>query len=175
MPKICGELKQLANPYGGGFVHSTTHYTDGTSRTSSFKRRMVFPLIRIGDQALEGLWVASDQLGDEIANGVSVGQKVCLFTYGHHLRKKVIIGVRTEDGTWFRMPGKGLFAGLLFYTVFSPLIVLIPAVVVGMLVGMIGGRGGAALGLLLGVLYAVGISWYTAYRFYTAYREMAAS
>jgi hypothetical protein len=45
---------------------------------------------------------------------------VCLVTYGHLLRKKVIIGARNGDGEWLRMPAKGYFAGMLFYTLFSP-------------------------------------------------------
>lgn len=175
MPVIQGVLKQLSQPDGGGFLKSETRYTDGTTSTSYYKQRMVFPLIRIGDRHLEGYTVASDQLGHEIAAGLRPGQEVTLFTYVHHIRKKVIIGAIAADGSTFRMPAKGLVAGMLFYVVFSPFIVLIPAVVVGMLVGMVGGKEGSALGLMGGFLYAVGISWYTAYRFYRAYREMRAA
>jgi hypothetical protein len=42
-----------------------------------------------------------------------------------------------------------------------------------MLVGMLGGKQGTALGLLLGVLYAVGMSWFSGYRLFTAYRELS--
>jgi hypothetical protein len=172
MPTISGELKQLAHPTGGGFVTTRSDYTDGTSTYSSFKNRMVFPLIRIDDTSMEGLFVANEQLGREIDDNLSVGEQVCLVTYGHLLRKKVIIAARNGHGEWFRMPAKGYFAGMVFYTVFSPMIVLIPAAIVGMLVGSVGGRQGTALGLLLGILYAVGIAWYSAYRFRNAYMEM---
>jgi hypothetical protein len=73
------------------------------------------------------------------------------------------------------MPGKGLFGGLLWYGVFSPIIVGIAGAIVGGMVGMVGGQRGTAMGVLLGGLYGVGISWYSAYRFYTAYKEMQAS
>ena len=39
---------------------------------------------------------------------------------------------------------------------------------------MVGGKHGTAFGLLLGVLYAVGISWFSGFRFYKAYQEMRA-
>jgi hypothetical protein len=38
------------------------------------------------------------------------------------------------------MPASGLTSGLFWYGVFSPLVLLIPAVAVGMIVGMLGGK-----------------------------------
>lgn len=179
MPTICGELKELASPTGGGVSTQEVRYVDqGTGaevkrQTLWTKHRMVFPRVRIGDQTLEKLFVASDGLGREIAQGAKLGDQVCLTVYGHLLTRKVIIGLRSRSGASYVMPPSGLTSGLFWYAVFSPLVVLIPAVVVGMLVGMLGGKQGTALGLLLGVLYAVGMSWFSGYRLFTAYRELS--
>jgi len=43
-----------------------------------------------------------------------------------------------------------------------------------MLVGMLGGQKGTAMGLLFGVLYGIGMSWYSGYRFTRAWKEMKA-
>lgn len=172
-----GDVKILSRPVGGG-VHVTNTkytYTDGTSevKQSWFKNRMVFPTIQIGDApAFNKVFVASDQLGNEIAENLNLGDRVRLFTYGHLLRKQVIMGVKVEGGGQYVMPAGGYASGLLWYAVFSPIVVGIPAVIIGMLVGMLGGKKGSAMGLLFGVLYAIGISWYSGYRFHKTYREM---
>jgi len=185
MPKMCGELKAFVQPTGGG-VHVTEtvtreFYTDGTTQDKTsrnwYKSRMVFPLIHIGDAALEKAFVSGDPLGVPLAQYLSElpqGERICLYYFGHLLRKKVIIGVKSEKGESLTMPTKGFVSGLFWYAIFSPIIVAIPAAFVGMLVGSLGGRRGTALGLLLGVLYAVGISWYSGYRLFGAYREMQA-
>ena len=147
--------------------------TEVARRTFWTKHRMVFPRIRIGDRTLEKAFVASDGLGQEIASGARIGEQVCLTVYGHLLTRKVIIGLRSESGASFVMPASGLTSGLFWYGVFSPLVLLIPAVAVGMLVGMLGGKQGTAMGLLLGVLYAVGMSWFSGYRLLVAYRELS--
>ena len=51
----------------------------------------------------------------------------------------------------------------------------IPAVIIGMIVGMLGGARGTVYGLMFGVLYAIGISWYSGYRFFNAFQEMKAN
>jgi hypothetical protein len=179
MPTICGELKELESPTGGGVSTQEVRYVDrGTGaevkrQTLWTKHRMVFPRIRIGEQTLEKVFVASDGLGQEIARGARVGEQVCLTVYGHLLTRKVIIGLRSRSGTSFVMPPSGLRSGLFWYAVFSPLVLLIPAVAIGMIVGMLGGKQGTALGLLFGVLYAVGMSWFSGYRLLVAYRELA--
>jgi hypothetical protein len=180
MAKICGEVNALEGPVGGG-VHITkwitTNWGGETSTSSTWsKSRMVFPTVQIGDHPpLRNAFVAGDPLGHEIGENIKPGDRVCVFTFGHLLRKQVIIGVKKENGEVYRMPGRGLFSGLLWYLVFSPIIVAIPAGIVGMLVGMVGGKKGTSMGLLFGVLYAVGISWLSAYRFFKAYNEMSAS
>lgn len=172
MPRICGELKQLASPSGGGHIVTRTDYSDGSSSYSSFKNRMVFPLIQIGDTTMEGVIAANDRLGHDIAANLVVGENVCLITFGHLLRKKIVIGARNGRAEWFRMPLRGYFTAMLLYLVFMPVIVALPAAMVGMLVGMVFGREGSALGLLFGVLFAVGISWFTAWRLHAAYSLM---
>jgi hypothetical protein len=119
------------------------------------------------------VFVARDGLGREIAQGARPGDQVCLTVYGHLLTRKVIIGPRSRSGASYVMPPSRLTWGLLWYAVFSPLVLLIPAVAVGMIVGMLGGKQGTALGLLLGVLYAVGMSCFSGCRLFTAYRELA--
>jgi hypothetical protein len=177
MPTMCGELKEFESPVGGGVTTRDVRYMEGgrevQRRTFWTKHRMVFPRIRIGEQTLEKAFVASDGLGQEIARGARIGEQVCLTVYGHLLTRKVIIGLRSESGASFVMPASGLTSGLFWYGVFSPLVLLIPAVAVGMIVGMLGGKQGTALGLLLGVLYAVGMSWFSGYRLLVAYRELS--
>jgi hypothetical protein len=179
MPTMCGELKELESPVGGGVSTQEVRYMDrGTGaevqrRTFWTKHRMVFPRIRVGDQTLEKVFVASDGLGREIAQGAKLGDQVCLTVYGHLLTRKVIIGLRSRSGASFVMPPSGLTSGLFWYAVFSPLVLLIPAVAIGMIVGMLGGKQGTALGLMLGVLYAVGMSWWSGYRLLVAYRELS--
>ena len=91
MPTICGELKEIASPTGGGVTTRDIRYVDrstGTEvgrKTLWAKHRMVFPRIRIGDQTLEKVWVASDGLGSEIAEGARLGDQVCLTVYGHKI------------------------------------------------------------------------------------------
>src|SRR5215470_11170381 len=174
MPTICGELRELERPTGGGVSTQDVRYVDrdtGTEvkrQTLWTKHRMVFPRIRIGDQTLEKVFVASDGLGREIAQGARLGDQICLTVYGHLLTRKVIIGLRSRSGASFVMPPSGLTSGLFWYAVFSPLVLLIPAVAIGML----GGQRGTVYGLMLGVLYAVGMSWYSGYRLLVAYREL---
>jgi len=179
MPTMCGVLKELESPTGGGVSTQEVRYVDRATGTEVkrqslwTKHRMVFPRIRIGDQTLEKVFVASDGLGREIAQGARLGEEVCLTVYGHLLTRKVIIGLRSRSGASYVMPPRGLTSGLFWYGVFSPLVLLIPAVAVGMIVGMLGGKQGTAFGFLLGLLYAVGMSWFSGYRLFTAYRELA--
>ena len=118
MPTMCGELKELESPVGGGVSTQDVRYVDrstGTEvkrRTLWTKHRMVFPRIRIGDQTLEKVFVASDGLGREIAPGARLGDQVCLTVYGHLLTRKVIIGLRSRSGSSFVMPQSGLTSGL---------------------------------------------------------------
>jgi hypothetical protein len=138
MPKICGEFKSSIRPKGGGVHVSDTTYTnlysdgttDQTTKRSSYKSRMVFPQIAIGESSLADAFVAGDPLGHQIADcmeELDKGVRVCLYHYGHLLRKRVIIGLTTETGQNFLMPARGLVAGMFWYAVFSPIIVAIPA------------------------------------------------
>jgi hypothetical protein len=62
--------------------------TEVARRTFWTKHRMVFPRIRIGEQTLQKVFVASDGLGREIAGGARIGDQVCLTVYGHLLTRK---------------------------------------------------------------------------------------
>jgi hypothetical protein len=180
MTKICGEVRALSGPIGGGVhVQDTKYiYADGSpseTKRNWYKSRMMFPSIQVGDTHLDKVLVANDQLGHEIAGNIKVGDRACFFTYGHLLRKQVIIGVKPDHGPSFLMPASGFASGLLWYAAFSPIVVGIPAVIIGMLVGMLAGKAGTAYGLLFGILYAVGMSWFSGYRFFKAYKEMRSS
>ena len=179
MTRICGEVKALSGPIGGGVhAYDTKYlYSDGSStvKRSWYKSRMVFPTVQVGDTQLNKVFVANDRLGHDIAENIRQGDRVCIFTYGHLLRKQVIIGVKAQKGSSFMMPASGFASGLLWYTVFSPIIVGIPAVIIGMILGMVAGKAGTAYGLLFGALYAVGISWFSGFRFFKAYQEMRRS
>jgi len=156
MPKICGELRQLQGPRKEG-------------------GRSIFPLVQVGDTTYQKMIAVNSTLADELASNVSVGDQVCLYVYGHLLHRKGLIGFRKPaTGQLTAMPGKALFAGLFWFVVISPVVVAIPAGIIGMLVGMLGGQRGTAFGLLMGLFYAVGMSWFTAYRFYQANQEMRA-
>jgi hypothetical protein len=179
MPKICGEVRVLQPPTGGGVHTNETIYRNvstGEERTerTGYKSRMVFPLIQIGDSTLKRSLVANDDLGHEIADKIVPGQRACFFVYGHLLRRKCIIGVKTESGEWYRMPQRGFVSGLFWYAVFSPIIVGLAGGFVGALVGGLGGRQGSVFGLFVGVIYGLGISWYSGVRFYKTYQEMSA-
>jgi hypothetical protein len=82
--------------------------------------------------------------------------------------------MRSESGRQAIMESKGYFGALLWYGVFSPFIVGIAGILIGMIVGMIGGKTGTAMGALIGCLYGVGMSWFSAFRFTRAWKEMKA-
>ena len=130
MPTMCGELKEFESPVGEAsplrMSGSIQGGTEVARRSFWTKHRMVFPRIRIGEQTLEKAFVASDGLGQEIAAGARIGERVCLTVYGHLLTRKVIIGLRSESGARFVMPPSGLTSGLFWYGVFSPLVLSHP-------------------------------------------------
>ena len=174
MPTICGELKQFEPPIGGGVHIQEIEYDDGSRSSRMYKSRMVFPIIQVGATTLKRAFVSNDTLGRQIAGNAHLGEQVCFIFYTHFLRKKVIIAMQTETQS-FETVGKGFFGGLLWYAIFSPFIWVIPAMLAGMVIGMIGGKEGTALGLLGGVLYAVGMSWFSGFRFWKAWGEMKAA
>ena len=173
MPKICGQLKQFEPPIGGGVHIQNIEYEDGTRSSHRYKSRMVFPVIQVGDTTLKRAFVSNDMLGNQIARNFHLGEQACFIFYTHFLRKKVIIAMETQTQT-FETVGKGLYGGLLWYGIFSPFIWVIPAMLGGMIIGMIGGKEGTALGLMGGVFYAVGMSWFSGYRYWKAWGEMKA-
>ena len=155
MSKICGEM--------------------GVAPASSTEGgRTIYRRFRVGDTEFAKLIAANVHLARDIDANVAMGDRVCIWVYGHLSHRKSMIGLRKEGGGFYRMPGNGLFMGLIWYGVVSPVFVSIAGMLVGGLVGMVGGQRGTALGVMLGLFYGVGISWFTAYRFYTAYREMQA-
>lgn len=136
--------------------------------------RAIYRSFQIGETGFNKLIAANVHLAREIDDNVKLGDRVCIFVYGHLSHRKGIIGLKKEGGGFYKMPPGGLMMGLFWYGVISPIFVGIAAALVGGMVGMIGGQRGTAFGVEMGLIYAVGISWYTAYRFYTAYQEMRA-
>jgi hypothetical protein len=153
MSKICGKL-------------------DDMSSWRAEKARAIFDQIVIDRVQYKGMWVANQTLADEILIGAQVGQRVCLYYFGHMLRKKIIIGLKPENGPLIAMERKGLFGGLLWYFVYSPIIMGLGYGFVGGMVGALGGQQASALGGLGGLVLGVGGSWYTYYRMVTSYRAM---
>ena len=153
MAKVCGEL------------HARSPWR-------AEKARAIFSEIVIGNERLKNIWVANQTLADEITTGAQVGERVCLYYFGHMLTKKIIIGLKPESGPLIAMEKKGLFGGFLWYFVFGSIIYSLGGMIVGGMVGMVGGQQGTALGVLLGIVYGVGGCWYTYYRMYTSYQEM---
>src|SRR5258708_6311371 len=82
---------------------------------------------------------STDHAGHDIADHINVADRAGVFLYGHRLRKKVTIGVRSEKVPSFLMPARGFVSGLFWYAVISQIIVGIPAAIVGMILGMLGG------------------------------------
>jgi len=134
--------------------------------------RAVYNRFVVGQTEFKKLIAANVHLANDIAENVKVGDRVCIWVYGHLSHRKGLIGLKKEGGGFYRMPGLG--AGMFWYVVISPVFVGLAGFFVGGLVGMIGGRSGSVFGALVGLAYGVGISWYTAYRLYSAYQEMKA-
>jgi hypothetical protein len=153
MAKICGVLNSMSGWQTSG-------------------ARAVFGEIVIDGTIHKGLWVANQTLADQIASAAPIGERVCLYYFGHMLRKKIVIGLRPENGALIPMERKGLVGGFLWYFVFGSIIYSLGGMLVGGMVGMIGGRQGVGLGVLLGLVYGVGGSWFTYYRMFTSYNAM---
>ena len=115
MPTMCGELKEFESPVGGGLrlrspVHASVAPRLAAGRFWT-KHRMVFPRVRIGEQTLEKVFVASDGLGQEIAAGARWGASL-----PHRVRAtcspgRSIIGLRSRSGASYVMPPSGLTSG----------------------------------------------------------------
>lgn len=156
MAKMCGVLKTMSNWHAE-------------------KARAIFDMIQIDDAVEKNMWVVNQTLADEIWEAYKAGldgKRVCLYYFGHMLSKKIIIGLRPENGPLIAMEPKGLTGGFLWYFVFGSIIYSLGGMVVGGLVGMLGGQQGTAFGVMLGIVYGVGGSWFTYYRMYTSYQEM---
>jgi len=156
MAKVCGVLNDMSN-------------------WRAEKARAIFDNIQIDGVVHKGMWVANQTLADEIWEATKaglIGERVCLYYFGHMLRKKIIIGLKPENGPLIPMARKGLFGGFLWYFVFGSIIYSLGGMLVGGMVGMIGGRQGTALGVLLGIVYGVGGCWFTYYRMFTSYQAM---
>ena len=145
---------------------------NGVSNWRAEKARAIFDVIQIDGVIHKGMWVVNQTLADQIASGAQVGERVCLYYFGHMLTKKVIIGLKPENGPLIPMEKKALFGGFLWYFVFGSIIYSLGGMIVGGLVGQIGGQRGVAFGVLLGIAYGVGGCWYTYYRMFTSYNAM---
>ena len=153
MPKYCGEL---GGPPG---------FTMEGGRAS-------FDSFIVGQTEFKKLIAANVPLADEIIENVRPGDRICIWVYGHLSHRKGLIGVKKEGGGFYCIPSKGFAAGMFWYLVISPAFVGLAGFFVGGLVGSLGGRNPSIVGALLGLAYGVGISWFTAYRFRSAYQEM---
>jgi hypothetical protein len=171
MAAYCGVLKEVSGTKGGGWVVTGTPNADGSISVpvgAAVRIATEFRHILVGDTALNKIRVCMN----EVAQYIRQGDQVCLFAFGHLLRKKIIIGVKSATGPSWTMSFGRFAVTLLCYLLLWPLFVGVPAALAGWIVGMPFGQTGVATGILLGIAYGVGISWLSGYRLVKTYRAM---
>jgi hypothetical protein len=110
----------------------------------------------------------------DLAGYIRRGDTACIFVYGHLLRKKVIIGVKSTTGPSWTLPFGRFVVMLLAYAFFWPIIIGIPAVLGAIILGGFAGKEVASVLGKVAFWYSLGISWYSGVRLFLAYRQMQA-
>ncbi len=173
MTQYCGEIRQVSDSTGGGFVAMGSEDRQGnfTVPVGGLVRvATVIPLLQIGDTTLKGVRLCMA----ELAPCLRPGDHACVFAFGHLLRKKIIIGVRSRTGPSWTMGFGRFVATFITYLTLWPFLVGLAGALVGALVGMLFGNAGSTVGLVLGVAYGVGISLLSAARLAVTYSQMRA-
>ncbi|HPU53873.1 MAG TPA: hypothetical protein PK359_20115 [Burkholderiaceae bacterium] len=174
MTRYCGVLKEVGDPTGGGYVAMGREDAQGNVIVpvgGLVRVATEIPVIQIGDTRLEKIRVCKA----ELAGYLRQGDRVCVFVYGHLLRKKIIIGVKSETGPSWTMSFGRFVVTLLTYLTLWPFLVGLAGALIGGLVPMIIGSDLlATAGFGLGIAYGVGISLLSAVRLVKAYNEMRA-
>ena len=173
MTRYCGQIRQVAGSTGGGFVAVGNEDREGnfTVPVGGLVRvATVIPVLQIGDTTLKNVRLCMG----ELAPYLRLGDQVCVFAFGHLLRKKIIIGVRSQNGPSWTMGFGRFVATFITYLTLWPFLVGLAGALIGALVGMLFGNAGSTLGLTLGLAYGVGISLLRAVRLAITYSQMRA-
>ena len=174
MTKYCGEIKDVGAVTGGGYVATGTEHRDGSFSVpvgAMVKIATEISRLEIGNTVLSKARVCVAAL----AGYIRKGDDACVFVYGHLLRKKVIIGVKSSTGPSWTLPHSRFLVMMLVYALVWPVIVGIPAVLGGVIIGGFIGPSVAGFFGTLGMFYAIGISWFSGVRLYLAFQEMQAT
>lgn len=174
MTRYCGEIRQVSGTTGGGFVAVANEDRFGNASVpvgGLVRVATEIPLLQIGDTTLKKVRLCMA----EVAPYLRQGDQACVFTFGHLLRKQIIIGVKSQTGPSWTMGFGRFVATVLTYLTLWPFLVGLAGALIGAAVGMLFGNQGSVLGMTLGVLYGVGISLLSAVRLVIAYRQMQAS
>lgn len=174
MSRYCGEIKQVEGTTGGGFVAVGSEDRFGNFRVpvgGLVRVATEIPVLQIGDTTLKKVRLCMG----EVAPYLRQGDRACVFAFGHLLRKKIIIGVKSETGPSWTMGFGRFVATFLTYLTLWPLLVGLAGALVGALIGMPFGNEMSTIGLTLGVIYGIGISLLSAVRLVLTYRQMCAS
>ena len=173
MTRYCGEIRQVDGTTGGGFVAMGSEDRHGNFRVpvgGLIRVATEIPVLQIGDKTLKKV-----RLGmGEVAPYLRLGDSVCVFAFGHLLRKKIIIGVRSKTGPSWTMGFGRFVATFITYLTLWPFLVGLAGALVGALAGLLFGNAGSTLGMAIGVIYGVGISLVSAVRLAITYSQMRA-
>lgn len=171
MARYCGEIRQVTGTTGGGFVAVGNEDRFGNVSVpvgGLIRVATEIPLLQAGDTTLKRVRLCMAELAPYLRQG----DQVCVFAFGHLLRKQIIIGVKSRTGPSWTMGFGRFFATFLTYLTLWPFLVGLAGALVGALVGLLFGNQGSVLGMTLGTLYGVGISLISAVRLLITYRQM---
>lgn len=174
MSRYCGEIKQVAGTTGGGFVAMGREDRFGNVSVpigGLVRVATEIPVLQIGDTTLKKVRLCMG----EVAPYLRQGDRACVFAFGHLLRRKIIIGVRSETGPSWTMGFGRFVATFITYLTLWPVLVGLAGALIGALIGLPFGNAMSTIGLTLGVVYGVGISLLSAVRLALTYRQMRAS
>ncbi len=173
MTRYCGEIRQVAGTTGGGFVAMANEDRFGNLSVpigGLVRVATEIPVLQIGDTTLKKVRLCMG----EVAPYLRVGDRACVFAFGHLLRKQIIIGVKSETGPSWTMSFPRFVATFITYLTLWPFLVGLAGALVGGLVGMLFGNAGSTIGIALGVVYGIGISLVSAVRLVITWRQMQA-
>lgn len=174
MTKYCGEIKQVGGTTGGGFVAvgNEDRFSNVSVPIGGLVRVATeIPVLQIGDTTLKKVRLCMG----EVAPYLRQGDRACVFAFGHLLRKKIIIGVKSETGPSWTMSFARFMATFITYLTLWPFLVGLAGGLIGALIGMLFGNEMSTIGLTLGVIYGIGISLLSAVRLALTYQQMRAS
>ncbi len=172
MTKYCGELKVVGAAAGGGYVAVGREQPDGSVTVpvgGLVRVATTIPLIQIGDTQLKNVRLCMG----ELAGYIRQGDRACLFVFGHLLRTKIVIGVKSETGpSWTMGFGRFVVTLITYLTLWPFLVGLAGALIGGLVPLLIGSNTLSTIGFIAGIAYGIGISLLSGVRLAIAYRQM---